>query len=260
MSTTTKIIKVAIIDDDEGFLFSLKEYLSFFPEIDLLGFASNYKQAKKILENNQIDLVFLDIEMPIRNGFELLQESKLAGNNNFKVVFYTAYDKYIIQALHESALDYLLKPIKLEELKKVIERFKLQKAITPQTIVPYGFNCISEIISLPTSTGIRFLDKNSILLFECTSESIFGKKRWKAILSDRTQIMLRTTISANDILDFVGKSKFIRINPACIVNVNFLSAIEYSTRACQLIPPFNDITIIASKSNMAEIRKNFDLL
>jgi two-component system LytT family response regulator len=259
MKIMTEKINAAIIDDDEGFLFSLKDHLSFFPEIELKGFATKYKQARKVLEDNQLDLVFLDVEMPVKNGFELLQEIRSCGNANFKVVFYTAYDKYLIHALRENAFDYILKPVKHDELTTVIERFKSQNKAPQKLAVPAFAFGLSEIISLPTATGIRFLDKNSILSFECSSDSIFDKKSWKATLTDRTQIKLRTSTSAKDILEFMG-AKFMRINPSCIVNISFLAAIEFSTRTCQLLPPFNDITIIASRSNMSEIRDKFDVL
>jgi two-component system LytT family response regulator len=258
--TVNPKIKTAIIDDDEGFLFSLKEHLSFFPEIELQGFATKYKQACKVLENNQLDLVFLDIEMPVKNGFELLQETRLAGNTNFKVVFYTAYDKYLINALRESAFDYLLKPIKQNELTKIVERFKSQNKKPEKLIQSIALSGLSEIISLPTATGIRFLDKNSIIYFQCICPTPFEKKCWQAILTDCTRIKLRFNTSAKDILDFVGSLKFMKINPACIVNINFLATFEFTTRECQLLPPFNDITFVASKSNMAEIRDRFDVL
>jgi len=258
--TSNPKIRTAIIDDDEGFLSSLKDHLSFFPEIELQGFATKYKQACKVLENNQLDLVFLDIEMPVKNGFELLHETRMAGNTNFKVVFYTAYDKYLINALRESAFDYLLKPVKHDELTLVVERFRYQNMQPQKTVDSVVNTRLLEIVSLPTSTGIRFVDKNSIVLFECTSDSLFEKKGWKAILTDRTSMKLRTSTSANDILNFMGNSKFMRLNPNSIVNVNFLSAIEFATRKCQLLPPFNDFKIIVSRSNMSEIRERFDVL
>jgi two-component system LytT family response regulator len=258
--TSNPKIKTAIIDDDEGFLSSLKDHLSFFPEIELHGFATKYKQACKVLENDQLDLVFLDVEMPVKSGFELLHETRMAGNTNFKVVFYTAYDKYLIHALRESAFDYLLKPIKHDELTQVVERFKFQNKSSEKIELPAKYSGLSEIISLPTSTGIRFVDKNSIVLFECSSDSLFDKKCWKAMLTDRTTLKLRTSTSANDILNFMGNSKFMRLNPNSIVNVNYLAAIEFATRKCDLLQPFNDFKIIVSRSNMGEIRERFDVL
>ncbi len=260
MTAIYNSIKTAIIDDDEEFLFSLKEHLSFYPEIELLGCATKYKQAKSIIQNEQLELLFLDVEMPVKNGFELLEETRKAGKVNFNVVFYTAYDKYVIQALRESAFDYILKPVKPEELKNAIERHKHhRKTQKKQGLLP-GKQTVSDIISMPTPTGIRFMDKDTILLFQCTAESLFDKKCWSALLTDRNQIKLGTGTCAKDILDFADSKKFVRVSQSVIVNINYLAAIEFKTRECLLVPPFNDIRIIASRSNMSEIREKFDLL
>jgi len=260
MTATCNSIKTAIIDDDEEFLFSLKEHLSFYPEIELLGCATKYKQAKSIMQNELLELLFLDVEMPVKNGFELLEEVRKAQTVNFNVVFYTAYDKYVIQALRDSAFDYILKPVKPEELKNAIERHKQdRKSTVKQGLLPEK-QTFSDIISMPTPTGIRFMDKDAILLFQCSSENVFDKKYWSAMLTDRYQIRLRAGTCAKDILDFVDSKKFIRVSQSVIVNVNYLAAIEFKTRECLLVPPFNDISIIASRSNLSEIREKFDLL
>jgi two-component system LytT family response regulator len=260
MTAPCNSIKTAIIDDDEEFLFSLKEHLSFYPEIELLGCATKYKQAKSILQNELLELVFLDVEMPVKNGFELLEEAHKAGKVNFNVVFYTAYDKYVIQALRQSAFDYILKPVKPEELKNAIERYKLQRISIKKPSLTLEKQILSDIIALPAPTGIRFTDKNNILLFQCSNEGLFEKKYWTVLLTDRTQIKLRSGTSAKDIIDFVGHTKFIRVNQSFIVNINYLAAIEYKSRECQLLPPFNDIVIIASRSSLSEIREKFDIL
>ena len=260
MTATCYPIKTAIIDDDEEFLFSLKEHLSFYPEIELLGCTTKYKQAKSIMQNEQLELLFLDVEMPVKNGFEMLEEARKAQTVNFNVIFYTAYDKYVIQALRESAFDYILKPVKPEELKNAIERYKLQRISTQKPSLSLGKQILSDIIALPAPTGIRFTDKNNILLFQCGSEGLFEKKYWTVMLTDRTQIKLRSGTSAKDIIEFVGDTKFIRVSQSFIVNLNYLAAIEYKSRECQLLPPFNDMVIIASRSSMAEIREKFDLL
>lgn len=261
MTASCNKINTVIVDDDEEFIFSLKEHLSFYPEIEIQGCATKYKQAKCLIKNDKIDLVFLNIEMPVKNGFEILHEARSSGNASFSVIFYTVNDKYVIQALRESALDYLLKPIEAKELKNAIERFKEQRnSLRKNPTFTTGKNRVNEIISLPAPIGIKFLDKNNILLFQCTSKNIYEKKCWIAMLIDRSQIKLRTGTSAQDIIGFVGTTKFVRINQSFIVNVNYLSDIEYKTRECHLLPPFNDITIIASRANMSEIREKFDRL
>ena len=163
----TEKIKVAIVDDSKEFLESLIDHLFVFPEVEICGTATKYKQARELLQNEELDLVFLDVEMPCKNGFELLNEVRKKGSS-FSVIFYTAYDKYMIQALRESAFDYILKHIDPEELKNAITRFKTQMATqVPLTISPLyqGIVGSPEIIALPTNLGLKFIDKNRILLF-----------------------------------------------------------------------------------------------
>jgi len=253
-------IQTAIIDDDEEFVFALKEHLGFFPEIQLQGCASKYNQSKTLLLKENLELVFMDIEMPVKSGFELLDEVRKLRKVMFSVVFYTAYDKYMIQGLRESAFDYMLKPVKPEDLKQVIDRYKQKrKSDQPVNFAPASQG-ITEIISLPTPIGLRFMDKNNIVLLQCIKEQTNDKPVWKAILTDMGEVKLRTGTTAKDILDLMGKTKFIQINQSAILNLNYLGSIEFKTRECQLIPPFNGIKQVASRSHLYELRNKYDTL
>jgi len=253
-------IQTAIIDDDEEFVFALKEHLGFFPEIQLQGCASKYNQSRTLLLKDNLELVFMDIEMPVKSGFELLDEVRKLRKQMFSVVFYTAFDKYMIQGLRESAFDYMLKPVKPEDLKLVIDRFKQRRKIDqPVSFTPVSQG-ITEIISLPTPIGLRFMDKNNIVLLQCTKEQTNDKPVWKAILTDMSEVKLRTGTTAKDILDLMGKTKFIQINQSAILNLNYLGSIEFKTRDCQLIPPFNAIKLVASRTHLYELRNKYDTL
>jgi len=253
-------IQTAIIDDDEEFVFALKEHLGFFPEIQLQGCASKYNQSRTLLLKDNLELVFMDIEMPVKSGFELLDEVRKLRKQMFSVVFYTAFDKYMIQGLRESAFDYMLKPVKPEDLKLVIDRFKQRRKIDqPVSFTPVSQG-ITEIISLPTPIGLRFMDKNNIVLLQCTKEQANDKPVWKAILTDMSEVKLRTGTTAKDILDLMGKTKFIQINQSAILNLNYLGSIEFKTRDCQLIPPFNGIKLVTSRTHLYELRNKYDTL
>ncbi len=253
-------IQTAIIDDDEEFVFALREHLGFFPEIQLQGCASKYNQSKTLLMKEELDLVFMDIEMPVKSGFDLLEEARKTRRQMFSVVFYTAFDKYILQGLRESAFDYILKPVKTEDLKNVIDRFKLKRrSEQPAEFIPVSHG-ITEIISLPTPIGLRFMDKNNIILLQCTKESVQDKPGWKAVLTDMSEVKLRAGTTAKEIIDLMGKRKFIQINQSAIVNLNFLGSIEFKTRDCQLIPPFNGLKLQASRTHLYELRNKYDTL
>ena len=102
--------KVVIVDADEGSLENLRFELRKDARYSLEGTARNGKQGKKLIAKIQPDLLFLDVEMPDMTGMELLQEMRESIAWNMRVVFYTAYNKYMIQAIREAAFDYLLKP------------------------------------------------------------------------------------------------------------------------------------------------------
>lgn len=102
--------RVVIVDDDDVSLENLDFSLRKDTRFQVEGVARNGKQGKKVITKVRPDLLFLDVEMPDMTGMELLQDIRDSISWNMKVVFYTAYDKYMIQAIRESAFDYLLKP------------------------------------------------------------------------------------------------------------------------------------------------------
>lgn len=254
-------IQVAIVDDNKDFLESLKDHLTFFPEIEICGTATQYRQARELLLTGKPDLVFLDIEMPCKNGFELLNEVRKKGST-FSVIFYTAYDKYMIQALRESAFDYILKPVDPEELKPVIERFKKQRSEQSPEIAPplfQGIQGMPEVIALPSNLGLRFVDKNRILLFRCVNGSFLEKSSWEVLLTDYTTIKLGANTTADRIIHLMNKDRFLQINQSCIINLNYLSMVEFKTRNCLLIPPFDNLDLTVSRTHLSKLREAFEV-
>ncbi|MBO3697297.1 LytTR family DNA-binding domain-containing protein [Roseivirga sp. E12] len=116
-------ISCLIIDDDPFIQDLLSDKLSFFNEIEVIGQALNGRDGLKQIEDKRPDLVFLDVEMTDMTGFELLSSIH---DIHFKTIFITSYGHYAIKAIRFNALDYLLKPIDLEELRNAIRRFKEQ--------------------------------------------------------------------------------------------------------------------------------------
>ena len=127
---------MVIVDDDDVSLENLDFSLRKDTRFQVEGVARNGKQGKKVITKVRPDLLFLDVEMPDMTGMELLQDIRDSISWNMKVVFYTAYDKYMIQAIRESAFDYLLKPFEEQDLQDILERFVRQKEVDSR-IVPY---------------------------------------------------------------------------------------------------------------------------
>ena len=115
------MIKTIIIDDERHCIITLEHLISEFPELELVASTQDSSSAKNLIEKYKPDIVFLDIEMPVMNGFELLKQFDTLP---FKVIFTTAYDQYGIKALKMNALDYLLKPISADDLEESIQKYK----------------------------------------------------------------------------------------------------------------------------------------
>src|SRR5437868_360715 len=119
------MIKAILIDDEIHCLDTLSILITdFCPEVQVIEQCRSAKQGLDAVAKHQPAMVFLDIEMPVMNGFEFLEQ---LGNINFAIVFTTSYDQYAIKAIRFSALDYLLKPIDPKELVAAVHKVHAQK-------------------------------------------------------------------------------------------------------------------------------------
>ena len=120
------MLRTVIIDDEPNNITNLRALLDkYCPEVAVTGTASNATEGITLIKSNTPDLVFLDIQMPGKSGFDLLQSLP---KPEFEIIFVTAFDKYGIQAVKFAALDYLLKPVNIEELKAAVTK-AVQKSV-----------------------------------------------------------------------------------------------------------------------------------
>ena len=111
-------LKAIIVEDEQISREIIRNYLGkYCLNVQVLGEASNIEDAYKLIQKHELDLVFLDVEMPFGNAFDLLEKVE---NRTFETVFVTAYDQYAIDALNNHASYYLLKPISIDELIKAV--------------------------------------------------------------------------------------------------------------------------------------------
>ena len=114
------MLRAILVDDDQSNLSSLNEKLTrHCPQVEVIGCWDDAEQAATMIDKLRPDLVFLDIEMPVMNGFVMLQQLTY---RDFALVFVTAYDHYAIKAIKYSAIDYIVKPVDIEELKTSVEK------------------------------------------------------------------------------------------------------------------------------------------
>jgi two-component system LytT family response regulator len=166
------MIKVLIVDDEVKARNVLRHYLeNFVPEVTEIRQAESVDAALGILELFEPGIIFLDVEMPHKNGFQLLLEIK---NPSFDVIFTTAYNQYAIQAIRFSALDYLLKPVDPDELQEAIQRHIEKKTNDNEKKALYD-NLVNNIekkdvkdfkIAVPSAEGVYFFTIDEILRLE----------------------------------------------------------------------------------------------
>lgn len=252
-----KLYRIVIIDDDEYSADNLCLELKKYNRLSVVGIARNGFNGKKLLDKVRPDLLFLDVELPDMKGMELLDQIKGSMTWNMQIVFYTAYDKYMIHAIREAAFDYLLKPVDGKELEGIISRF--MKKVTEETsasfVIPprvYADGEHTFMISTPTN-DLRILRTIDIGFFRYNSE----RKLWEVILNNTTPLLLKKNTTADHIKGY--DSCFVQIHQSYIINVNYLMMIKENR--CVMFPPFENVTELqVSKKYKKELQDKFYLL
>ena len=216
------MIRVILVDDEpqssKALEIKLRELAD---DIEVIGICNDPEKAISAIKKMKPDLVFLDIEMPGMNGFQLLEKLE---QFDFEVIFVTAYNEYMLNALHISALDYLLKPVDTEELNSALARFR--KRITLQNNrleKKEQFDLLSETLrdqsgpkrlAIATAQGITFLKIKEIVRVEALSNySTFN-------LVNKQKIMVSRTLK--DFEAVLTQQNFFRVNRSCIVNTDYI--------------------------------------
>ncbi|MEZ4938560.1 MAG: response regulator [Crocinitomicaceae bacterium] len=203
-------MKTLIIDDERLAREELKNLLAEFPELEIIGECANGKEGIESINKEKPDLIFLDIQMPEINGFEMLEQL----DHVPMVIFVTAYDEFAIKAFEVNALDYLLKPVDPSRLKETINKIKNDIQPGNKTVERLGEN---DRIFIKDGEKCWFVDLKDIRMFE--SEGNYVKVHF-----DRFRpLILRSLNSLEEKLD---EKLFFRANRKYIINLKKISNIE----------------------------------
>lgn len=205
-----KKIKVVIIDDERLAREEVKRALQFYEDFVLIGEAENADDAKILIETEMPDLIFLDIQMPEKSGFDLLESL----DNVPAVLFITAYDQYAIQAFEVSALDYLMKPIREERFAKAIQ--KIRDAIN----MKFSLNdSLAKDRKIFIKDGEKrfFIQLDEIYLIESLENYT------RLFFQDKKALQRRSLRQWEEMLD---KNIFFRINRTEIINTQYIQEVK----------------------------------
>ncbi|MBX2897577.1 MAG: response regulator transcription factor [Cyclobacteriaceae bacterium] len=214
-------MKAVIVDDEKDSREILANYLKkYCPDVTVCGFGESVATGLEVIKKYNPEIVFLDIEMPYGNGFDLLDKVEVI---TFETVFVTAFDNYAIQALNQSAAYYLLKPIDIDELVKAIEKIRIERTEKnymqhARLLLENKKNSAHQKIMLPTLEGFEIVNINSILY--CEGADNFTKFHFE---HGQPLLICRTLKYFEEILK---EHRFVRIHRSHLINPDFV--VRYS--------------------------------
>jgi two-component system, LytTR family, response regulator len=221
------MLKAVLVDDEANNIANLKFLLEHdCAGVEIAGTAANATEARTIIAVANPDVVFLDISMPGENGFELLESLP---EKKFQVIFVTAHSEFALQAIKASAVDYVLKPVNINDLQAAVEKAK--QNIQSDNGLLQGQQLLSELlqniksnnapskIALPHLGGVTFLETSQIVSLQADSNyTIIHKKDMQKLVVTRT---------LKDFEDILDNSLFLRVHKSHIINLSAVK--EYST-------------------------------
>lgn len=209
-------MRAIIIDDERLARAELRKLLQDFPEVEVIDEAANADEAITKIDTLQPDLVFLDIQMPGKTGFDLLSELERAPH----VIFTTAYDEFALKAFEVSALDYLLKPVEPKRLADAIQKLQLAEVKEAKTTAENTNNSIlGEHDQVFVKDGERcwFVKLSEIRLFESVGNYA------KVFFGPNKPLILKSLNALEERLD---EKYFFRANRKHIVNLRMIEKVE----------------------------------
>jgi len=203
----------AIIVDDELFgRENLRQVLeTYCPEVEILGLADSVVQAKKLVSSFHPEVVFLDIHMPVLDGFDFLAEFD---ERNFSAVLVSAHEEFGIRAVKAGVADYILKPIDIKELKRCVKRLFLLRNAKMDAVYPL----LHDKLVIPASHGFQVLEMDEIVRLEADGcyTTVF--------LTDGKKTLVSRTLK--DFEEPLPKGKFFRVHKSHLINLQFIK--DYS--------------------------------
>jgi len=245
------VMKTLIVDDEPIARRILREGLETLPEVVVVAEAANGKEALVRIAEFKPDLVFLDLQMPIMGGFEVVRE--LRGGPSPVIIIVTAFDQYAIDAFEAGAIDYLLKPVSEARLRRAVERARKLQGNPIE--ISDEITRIGSVDSRQPSKGQKFvgrvgeeyffLDEAEILAFQAERELVW-------IVTSKQRLL--ATQSLRKIEDGLRREQFLRVHRNAIVNVNHVRRVTAASSGRWLLTLSNSLQLVVSKRQAHKIR------
>ena len=282
MQTDQDKIKVVIVDDEPQSILRLENDLAALEDFEVIATSSSAMSAKTLVMSMQPDVLFIDVEMPGQTGFEVLQSLRDEMPMNLIVVFYSAFNKYMIDALRASAFDFLLKPYQQEELELVVGRirqkmeggdgsssssfsssfssssssFSSESHQDSQNLL--GVNGLlgtsGKRLAIQSISGLLMVKPDEV--FCCTFDE--DTRLWHLRLANGQIHKLKKQTTAKAILSL--SPSLAQVRQDCIINLDYLISIENYTLRCIFSPPFDQENITVSRRCYKAVKEKLEIL
>lgn len=284
MQTDQDKIKVVIVDDEPQSILRLENDLAAQDDFEVIATSSSAMSAKTLVMSMQPDVLFIDVEMPGQTGFEVLQSLRDEMPMDLIVVFYSAFNKYMIDALRASAFDFLLKPYQQEELELVVGRIRQkmeegdgsssssssspgssfssssssssESHQNPQDLM--GLNGLlgtsGKRLAIQSISGLLMVKPDEV--FCCTFDE--DTRLWHLRLANGQIHKLKKQTTAKSVLSL--SPSLAQVRQDCIINLDYLISIENYTLRCIFSPPFDQENITVSRRCYKAVKEKLEIL
>ena len=232
-------LNALIVEDEANSREILRNYLAkYCDNVTVLGEAASVQEALQLIGKNELDLVFLDVEMPYGNAFDLLDQLP---DRTFETVFVTAYNQYAMDALNNHAAYYLMKPINIDELIKAVDyvsEIKTKENALEDTILNAQLPRVEGKITLPQQDGFQVLNVADILF--CKADDNYTE-----IFLENKKILVSKTLKYFE--EALSQFPFARIHKSYLVNVNEVTKYKKGKGGSVVVSNGKELLVSASK-------------
>lgn len=243
------MIKALVIDDEPLARSIIMDYLLDYPQVEVLGECGDGFEAAKTIMQQQPGLIFLDVQMPKINGFEMLELL----DQRPAVIFTTAFDEYAIRAFEQHAVDYLLKPISKARFDKAIQKYLDQKQALPDSkntqelLEDVSSNTTERLERVVVKTGntIKIIPIDDILYLEADDDYVQIHTEKASYLKNKTMAYFERELDAK---------QFVRVHRSYIVRIDLIARLEPYEKDSYMAILTNNIRINVSKTGYGKLR------
>ena len=244
-------IKAVIVDDQPQSIWVLQQDLTAQGDFEVIATSSSPASARGLVTSLQPDVLFIDVEMPGQTGFEVLESMREELPEGLMVVFYSAFDKYMIDALRASAFDFLLKPYLPEELEVVVGRIRQRRQ---QAVGDTLDSLMQDLPAIQTVSGLLMVKPGDI--FCCTFDE--DAHLWRMKMSGGQIYKLKKQVTAKMLLSL--SPSLMQVRQDCIINLDFLVSVENNTLRCIFAPPFDREEVVISRRCYKAVKDSLEIL